>query len=149
MNEISTILNFIIDLFQQDNLVNTISMVPEIEVDANKENIYPLVNIDIQDSDPSDAVSVNFKIMIVQQRDTIPRKTDSKLLLDTNFIDNINETHAIANRFISVIENQNNTNNIEVDSRTRLTFIKNYGQQCLDGVKFTIALSIPNRAESC
>ena len=50
MNEISILNNWIISEFDKNNLVNTISIVPTIQMDANKENVYPLVNIDMLSS---------------------------------------------------------------------------------------------------
>jgi hypothetical protein len=46
MNELSLIFKFIIEKFQENNLVNTITFVPTKLIDNNKENIYTLVNID-------------------------------------------------------------------------------------------------------
>jgi hypothetical protein len=46
MNEIQIVYDWLIDHFSTNELVNTVSIVPTIELDQNKENIYPLVNID-------------------------------------------------------------------------------------------------------
>lgn len=149
MNEISEVYNYLIDLFDNNNLVNTISIVPTIEMDNNKENIYPLVNIDYKGQKPDEQVLIlDFEITIVQQRNTGVIKTDSKLLDNTNYIDNLNETNAIAMRFINVIESQNNSFNIELDSLTKLTPLKLW-RNSLDGHQFTISVSIPNKGQSC
>lgn len=150
MNEISILNNWIISEFDKNNLVNTISIVPTIQMDANKENVYPLVNIDMLSSTiQSDVVIVSFEISIVQQRDKRPVKTDSKLLDDTNYIDNVNETHSIAERFINVLDRQNNDLNIELNTISKLDFLKEFSRENLDGVQFTIDLSIPNSGTSC
>ena len=47
MNELQLLNDYIINHFENENLVSTISIVPTINIDANKENIYPLVNIDL------------------------------------------------------------------------------------------------------
>lgn len=54
MNELSKINDFVINIFQVNPLVNTITIVPTIEMDANKEILYPLVNIDLRESDIED-----------------------------------------------------------------------------------------------
>ncbi len=150
MNEISILFNYIINQFKSDELVNTVSIVPTLEIDYNKENIYPLVNIDIQTTDIQDAIIVgSFLITIVQQRDVRPTVIDSKLLDTTNFIDNINECNAIAERFINVLTKQNNTDNIELESSTTLKVLKNWSRNSLDGVQFTIDLSTLNIGSSC
>ena len=39
MNEITKVYDYVINLFNSNELVNTISIVPTIEIDNNKENI--------------------------------------------------------------------------------------------------------------
>lgn len=149
-NEISKINKFVTDEYNKNELVNTISIVPTLELDLNKENIYPLVNVDMTNTEIEEQViTVYFTITVLQQRDTRPVKTDSKLLLDDNYIDNINETHSIAQRFINVLLMQNNDDLIEIDSQSNLKVLKKWRGGLLDGVQFTINLTIPNRGESC
>jgi hypothetical protein len=150
MNETSTINKFIVDQFDANALVNTISRVKTGLIDLNKENIYPLVNVDMLSFNTEDDVlSYNFRITIVQQRDIQPRKTDSKLLDDTNYLDNMNETSSIAQRFINVLTRQNNDENIEIVSQSDADFLDNWRGSGLDGVQFTIELAIPNKDTSC
>jgi len=150
MNEISLINDYIISLFEGNNLVNTISIVNTIYIDGNKENIYPLVNIDFKNSSIEEQIVIgSFEITVVQQRDIRPIKTDSKLLNDTNYLDNINETHSIAQRFINQLTKQNNDLNIEIQSLTTLRALKEWSRENLDGFQFTIDLSIPNLGRSC
>lgn len=156
MNESSLIYDFIIAEFDANDLVNTISIVPTAVIDTNKENIYPLVNIDLIDIDKTSSNDslmsfhiFSFNITIIQQREIKPIKINSKLLNNTNYIDNINETYSIANRFIDVLENQNNDSNIEIDSRSRVKVLKEWGTGICDGVRFDISLSIPNMGTSC
>lgn len=150
MNESSLIYNWIVEQFQSNELVNTISIVPTAVIDTNKENIYPLVNIDLIDIETqTDYLIFNFTIIVIQQRDIKPIKLDSKLMTNTNYIDNINETVSIANRFINVIEKQNNDSNIELQSLSRLKVLKEWGTGICDGVRFDISLSIPNIGLSC
>ena len=140
---------FVIAQFQSNNLVNTISTVETEGIDLNKENVYALVNLDLRDTDIlDDAIIVTYLITIVQARDIVPRKTDSKLLGDTNYIDNLNETHSIAQRFINYLTRQNNDENIEIDNLSSVTILKDW-RSGLDGVQFTIDLSIPNLGTSC
>lgn len=150
MNETSLIYNWIIDQFQSNDLVNTISIVPSAIIDTNKENIYPLVNVDLIDIETqTDYLIFNFNIIVIQQRDIKPVKIDSKLMTNTNYIDNINETTSIANRFINVVEKQNNDSNIELQSLSKLRVLKEWGSGICDGVRFDISLSIPNIGTSC
>lgn len=148
MNEISVLYDYVINEFRLNPLVNTITTVVTSGLDINKENIYPLVNIDLVSSTVSypdaEMLSVNFQITVVQQRDIIPNVTDNKLLLNSNWRDNINETHSIANTFISKIMRQLNLHNINVESVTAITFFDESYINGLDGCQFGINLTIPN-----
>lgn len=150
MNETSKINNFTIALFDANELVNTISIIPTNLIDLNKENIYPLVNIEMLTADVQpDVIVFDFRITVVQQRDVRPIKTDSKLLSDSNYLDNINETLSIAQRFINVLTRQNNDYEIEIVNQSNVDFLKEWRGSMLDGVQFTIELSIPNEDTSC
>jgi len=146
MNEVSQLNDFVIGRFENNPLVNTISIVPTFDIDGNKENIYPLVNIDLIDNDiQTDVFVLSYKITILQQRDVKPVKTNSKLLDDTNYLDNINETSSIAADFINYLRWKNNDLVIEIQSLSKLNLLKKWGQNGLDGVQFDIDLSIYNR----
>ena len=146
MNELTLLNDFVIGRFDLNPLVNTISIVPTFDLDFNKENIYPIVNIDMTDIDiQTDAFVVTYKITILQQRDIKPIKTNSKLLNDSNFLDNMNETNSIAADFINYLRWKNNDLVVEIQNLTTLTPLKNYKGNGLDGVQFDIDLSIYNR----
>ncbi len=150
MNEVSELLNFIIDWFKDHPLVNTITLLSDYDLDTQKENIYPLVNINYKESDPLESEVIGyFEITIVQQREKSGKVEDSKLQFDTNLIDNLNETHAIGNKFVQYLTLQNNSKNVELKSRTRFTTIKERPSNSLDGYKFTAGISIPNKTSGC
>jgi hypothetical protein len=145
-NEITLINDFVIGLFESDPLVNTISIVPTLDVDSNKENVYPLVNADMTETDiQTDAIIVSYTITVLQQRDVKPVKTNSKLLTDSNYLDNLNETHSIASRFINYLRWKNNNLVVEVQTIGLVRFLKNWGRNGCDGVQFDIDLSIHNK----
>lgn len=149
MNELTLMNDFVISEFNSNNLVNTITLIDTDEIDLNKENIYALVNLDFTNSEIlDDAIVVSYKITIVQARDIVPREQDSKLYEDTNYLHNLNETHSIAQRFINVLTRQNNDANVEIDTLSEVTILKNW-RSGLDGVQFDIDLTIPNIGTSC
>jgi len=150
MNEIYTLNDWLIKEFQKNILVNTISTLPTLQLDVNQQNIYPLVNLDLQDTDITEStVSANYKITIVQQRDVKPQLTDNKLLVDTNYIDNVSETHSIAHKLLNKLLRDHNDNNIELTSQSTLRQLKNWSRNSLDGVQFDIELTIPNQGTIC
>lgn len=143
--EISTVSSFMYDRFKSNPLTNTISFMKQDEIDFNKGNIYPLVNIDMTQSEVLDTIHrVTFVINIYQQRDTKPLTNLNNKLLTTNMIDNLNESYFIGSKFINQIKSFNNTEEIELFNVTPITFQKNVGTQLLDGIMFTITLDVPD-----
>lgn len=150
MNEVYTLNDWLIKEFQKNILVNTISTLPTLQIDTNIANIYPLVNLDLLDTDITESlISANYRITIVQQRDTKPTATDNKLLTDSNYIDNVSETHSIAHKLINKLLRDNNDENIIITAQTTLRQLKNWSRNSLDGVQFELELSIPNAGTIC
>ena len=147
MNELFLLTNFLVEKFQENDLVNTVTMVDTKHLDNNKENIYPLVNIDYLESETlPDAIIARYLITVVQQRDIRPQKTDSKLQLDTNLIDNLGETSAVITRFLNQMRSNNFENNIQLFENS---VSKKYEKNSLDGHQITIDLSIANLGSGC
>lgn len=148
MAEISKVVAFMIDQFNTES--NTITTNSTKSIDSNIENIYPLVNIDLIESEVDGQIIIlSFKITIVQQRDTRNVTYSEKVFGGNNLIDNLNETHFIASRFIAVLENNNNDDNIELVSKSKIAFLKGENRSNLDGVQFDLEISIPNESYSC
>lgn len=150
MNEIQIVYDWLINHFDSNVLTHTTSILRTKVMDQNKETIYPLVNIDFLYQSPKEqAIFFTFLITIIQQRDTIPKVTDNKLLIDTNFLDNMNETSNISVRFFNVITGQNNDYNIELVNDLKQNSLQNWGINTCDGFQFEVTLSIPNSGKSC
>jgi hypothetical protein len=147
MNELFLLTSFLVEKFQENDLVNTISLVETKHLDNNKENIYCLVNIDYLESETlPDAIISTFLITVVQQRDVRPQKTDSKLRLDTNLVDNLGETLAVITRFLNQMRSNNFENNIQLFENS---VSKKYEKNSLDGHQITINLLIANLGSGC
>ena len=145
MTELSTVSIFLVDKFKSQPLVNTISFEKTGEIDSNKNNIYPLVNIDIVDTDPiGDILTFNYVITILQQRDIDNELNNDKILNKDNMIDNLNECYAIATRCVNNIERTENDYDIEILRKSNITLLKDFNTQKLDGVRFNLSLSIQN-----
>jgi len=147
MNEIFFLTNFLVDNFQENDLVNTVTLVETKHLDNNKENIYCLVNIDyLENETREDVIIATYLITVVQQRDIRPQKTDSKLQLDTNLIDNLGETSAVITRFLNQMRSNNFIYNIQLFSNS---VSKRYDQNSLDGHQITIELAMANLGSGC
>jgi hypothetical protein len=156
MNELSLLTAFLVSQFEDDDLVNTISMVETKFMDNNKENIYQLVNIDYIQSEfiggedgTSKSIIARYLITAVQQRDIKPKKLDSKLRLDINLIDNLNETLSVITRFLNWLDSNNQIDGILLYNKTTTTVLQDFNKNGLDGHQITIELSIPNKGSGC
>lgn len=148
MNELSIVSDFTIAKFKENPLVNTIAFEKTAEMDYNKENLYPLVNIDMVNSVVTDQeIAINYTITVVEDRD-VDNELNNDKIYGSNMIDNLNECHTIAVKFINEVRKQNNEYSIEMSNLTTLTFLKLYNGN-LDGVRFSITLTIENGITSC
>lgn len=146
MNELYTVTKFIVDRTKESPLVNTVSFDKTSEIDTSKENIYPLVNIDLVDSDPiSNTLVFNYIITVLQQRDYDNELNNNKELNRSNLIDNLNECYSIITRTINSIENNYNDEDIEIKRKSNITVLKAFGRQDLDGIRMTLSLEIENK----
>lgn len=148
MNELSIVSDFTIAKFKENPLVNTITFEKTAEMDYNKENLYPLVNIDMVNSVVTDQeIAINYTITVVEDRD-VDNELNNDKIYGSNMIDNLNECHTIAVKFINEVRKQNNEYSIEMSNLTTLTFLKLYSGN-LDGVRFSMTLTIENGITSC
>jgi len=145
MTNLSEVTNYIVNRFQQDEMVNTIALSDNDIIDTKKENIYPLVTISFNGGEVADddLKKYDFTISVLQQRDTTRKVKPSKLMDETNWIDNMNECDSICTNFINYIRRME-LDNINIDSLSILEPLNRFGGANLDGFRFDITLSIPN-----
>ena len=141
MNEISKVSYFVVDKFKSNPLVNTISFEKTVEMDFNKENIYPLVNPEGENT------VVKYILTAVQERDVNNEHNNDKLF-GSNLIDNLNETHQILSKFIKEVSYQHNQYDIDVNAVTNINFLKNF-RGAVDGSQVEIELLITNDISAC
>ena len=139
---INNILKYIKDKFKEDLLVNTITFSDELVVDTKKENIYPIVAINfLNRTQTEDRNLYNFRIFVLQQRDIKREMQPSKLMDETNFIDNLSECENIIDRFLNFIMKIDVDSNINIENSPQLNMVANYGGSGLDGYSFDLTLS--------
>mgnify|MGYP003610391884 CR=1 FL=1 len=143
----SKVTNYIINRFQQDEMVNTISLSAIDLIDTKKENIYPLVAISFNGSvvdEEQSLIIYDYTITVLQQRDNRKVEKHSKLMEDENWIDNLNECESICVNFINYVKRME-LDNINIDSVSiELTPLSGYGGANLDGYSFDVGFNIPN-----
>lgn len=147
-NGITKVVDYLVELLNADPLVNTISDKKTTEIDYAKDNIYPLVNLDLRESvvNPNTLV-FSFIITVLEQRD-IDNTLNNDKVYSSNMFDNLNECHSICVRLINILR-KSNKYDINVDSVSNITMLKLATTKLTDGCRFTINLSISNDITSC
>jgi len=146
-NQVSKLLNHIVSVFDANPLVHTIIFKDDDVVDVEKENVYPLVSMRILNSiKSSDLVTINIEFEILNQRDKLPIATPNKLMLDTNYIDNLNICDSIGNEFILEITKSHNDLDINTEEYSIFEYVRKDERNCLDGVKFDVTFSMHQNA---
>ena len=145
-NKQSILLNFIVETFNQNPLVNTIVFKDDDVLDVEKENVYPLVSIQLLTSPApfDDHREYSLRFEILNQRDDRKTATPSKLMSDTNYIDNVGICDSIGNDFLMEILKTHNDFDINVveDSVSEFEPVKKDERNMLDGVRFEVTFSM-------
>lgn len=149
MTPTAKIHDFLINYFSNDDLVHTVTLVKTSEIDQNQNNIYQIVNVDLTGSQVEEqTVNFTFVITALQQRDKPNVNYDSKLLTDTNYLSNMNETHFVLNRFLNTLRKQHN-DNIELLNASGLIPLRSFNRQDLDGWQLTMTFQLINDVPNC
>lgn len=135
-NKTSELLDHIVSIFDEMPLVNTIEFRDDDIIDIDKENIYPLVSIRLIET-PEQELDMFYEaaeITVLNQRDILPKPTTSKLMLDTNYIDNIGICSTILNDFYLEIAKTHNDLDIDIVEKSSISPVSKYGERnFLDG----------------
>lgn len=149
MNELQKVTDYNISKFQSDPLVNTITTLVNSLIDTNKTTIYPVVNIDYRGAEVlEDVINFSYHIKSLDQYDLPKGDADSKLQIDTNWKDVMNETFNICQSYINSFR-QYNSLGIEIVSSSQVTPFNGFTLNGLIGHEFDIVLSIPNEGSAC
>ena len=149
-NKQSQLLTHIVSIFDAMPLVNTIVFKDDDVLDVEKENVYPLVSIQLLTSPApfDDRREFRLGFEIANQRDDRKVATPSKLMSDTNYIDNVGVCDSIGNNFLMEILKTHNDFDINVveDSVSEFEPVKKDERNRLDGIKFEATFSMHQNA---
>ena len=145
-NKQSQLLTHIVSIFDAMPLVNTIVFKDDDVLDVEKENVYPLVSIQLLTSPApfDDRREYRLGFEILNQRDDKKDATPSKLMSDTNYIDNVGICDSIANNFVMEVLKTHNDLDINIidDGVSEFEPIRKDERNCLDGIKFEATFSM-------
>ena len=145
-NKQSQLLTHIVSIFDAMPLVNTVVFKDDDVLDVEKENVYPLVSIQLLTSPApfEDRREFRLGFEILNQRDDRKTATHSKLMSDTNYIDNVGICDSIANNFVMEILKTHNDLDINIidDGVSEFEPIRKDERNRLDGIKFEATFSM-------
>lgn len=133
------------DLLEQDTDVHTIVHGLRSGMDINKKNIFPLVHLQVTNSQADNQyISFTFEVAVLDLRNISKEIVTDKFLKNDNELDNLNTTHAVLNRLITKLRLRNNENKIQLNNTPTLTPIIFEEMNLLDGWRTELELIIPN-----
>jgi hypothetical protein len=146
MNQYTEVLIYIKTLAEQDNFIHTVTQGVTDEMDLDKGNIMPILNIDVLTGSFSNGNTISFDLEIscLDIRDNNKETRTDKFWLQDNEVDNLNTMLASLNRIWFKMLQDFENNNIRVDESASLISVKEWGVNLLDGWVMTFTIEVPN-----
>lgn len=145
MREFYKVVDYLKTTLEADVNVHTITHGLSSMIDIDKKNIFPLVHLQVTSSSVDTSnVTFTFEIAVVDLRNISKVPVTNKFLSNDNELDNLNTCHAVLNRLVSILRNQNNDYNIDLVNAPTLQPIIFEGSNLLDGWRCDLELIIPN-----
>lgn len=143
MNAYTQLLDYIKQLGEGDVYINTITK--DDNVDLNKMDIYPLLNISVDDATfPSDAtISFAVNVRCFAIRDINNEVVSDKFYEQDNEVDNLNETLYALNRIWRIMHRDFLSNNITSSDAPTLTKMTDVEKNRLDGWEMSFDIEMP------
>lgn len=146
MNQYTQLLTFIKSLGESDPFVNTITRDGNVDLDTNKMNVFPLLDIYIDSGSFSNGQTITFtvELVCVQRRDINKEIVNDKFWKNDNEVDNHNETLASLNRIWTSMYRNFEDNDITASENPSLEKITYADKNLLDGWRLTFDVELPN-----
>lgn len=146
MNQYSQTLNYIKGLGEADLFINTITQGLTSDMDLDKGNIMPILNVDILQGGFTNGNTITFDIELscLDIRDNNKETRTDKFWLQDNEVDNLNTMLASLNTMWFKMLQDFEEQNIRVDETATLISIKEWGKNLLDGWAMTFTIELPN-----
>lgn len=145
MREFYKVVDYLKDTLSNDINVHTITHGLRSMTDIDKKNIFPLVHLQVTSSTVSNSMATFiFEVAVVDLRNISKQPVSDKFLGNDNELDNLNTCHAVLNRLVSILQNQNNNDGIQLVNVPTLQPIIFEESNLLDGWRCDLELIIPN-----
>ena len=127
----------------EDIDVNTIMSAEEDEIDFNKKDIFPLVNIRLNGTN-FDSHQMTFEVTYLDIRDVVKTTITDKYKGNDNRWDNLNQAHSVLNSLVTKLKLRRNEYDIELVNASDPQLIVGGLNNILDGLSLVITLNYPN-----
>lgn len=145
MREFYKVVDYLKTTLSNDINVHTITHGLRSMTDIDKKNIFPLVHLQVTSSTVSNSMATFiFEVAVVDLRNISKQPVTDKFLGNDNELDNLNTCHAVLNRLVSILQNQNNNDGIQLVNVPTLQPIIFEESNLLDGWRCDLELIIPN-----
>lgn len=145
MREFYKVVDYLKTTLSNDINVHTITHGLRSMTDIDKKNIFPLVHLQVTSSTVSNSMATFiFEVAVVDLRNISKKPVTDKFLGNDNELDNLNTCHAVLNRLVSILQNQNNNDGIQLVNVPTLQPIIFEESNLLDGWRCDLELIIPN-----
>ena len=145
MREFYKVVDYLKTTLSNDINVHTITHGLRSMTDIDKKNIFPLVHLQVTSSTVSNSMATFiFEVAVVDLRNISKQPVSDKFLGNDNELDNLNTCHAVLNRLVSILQNQNNDYAIQLVNVPTLQPIIFEESNLLDGWRCDLELIIPN-----
>ena len=145
MREFYKVVDYLKTTLSNDVNVHTITHGLRSMMDIDKKNIFPLVHLQVTSSTVSNSMATFiFEVAVVDLRNISKQQVTNKFLGNDNELDNLNTCHAVLNRLVSILQNQNNNDAIQLVNVPTLQPIIFEDSNLLDGWRTDLELIIPN-----
>ncbi|MES2575670.1 MAG: hypothetical protein V4572_12045 [Bacteroidota bacterium] len=151
MSNHATVTKYIIDLFDSDNLVNTVAYGSLDDKYLGKNDVYPLVHITPTEASYEDNsfVKYTYEIAVVDIRYFGNNFSNKDEIFKDNLIDNLNTTDHIIRNFITTVRSGNTSDEIYLEMISTLSPVLFQDVHLLDGWFFTVEFVVPNDYSVC
>lgn len=146
MNHYTQLLYYIKELAEADDFVNTVTQGDWDKLDLDKNNIFPIVHINITGAGFSNGSTVTFDVQLgcFSLRDINKEVVTDKFWQQDNEVDNLNETLVVLNKLWGKMYKDFADNNITSSENPTLEPTTEYGKNLLDGWIMTFTVEMPN-----
>jgi len=146
MNIYSKLLQTIKTIAEQDSSVNTVTNNGRIDLDINKTDLFPIVDVFVTGATfPSDAViRLTIELVCVDLRDINNEVTSDKFWNQDNEVDNLGETLMVINRIWKKLYKDFEDTNVTASESPALVPIEGDGKDVYDGWSITFDVDVPS-----